>query len=76
MSKQYDTLVVTGMGNTVPRTLQHGGEAIEVTAWHSGHALDKLDKLETFVESLSLGLVEPEEIEAKAERLLEEIRKP
>ena len=75
-NKQYDTLVVTGMGSTVPRELKHGDRVLEVTAWSSGHELDKCGKLEEFVENLSLGLVDDADIEAKAAALLAEVRKP
>jgi len=76
MKKQYDTLVVTGMGNTIPRLVKEGDAEMEVTAWHSGHALDQLGVADKFIEDLSLGLIPSDEIQTKAQRLHEELRKP
>ncbi|APC18578.1 hypothetical protein BLL42_23745 [Pseudomonas frederiksbergensis] len=48
---QYDTLVVEGMGNTIPQEI--GG--LRVAAWHRGHALDAKCELEDFIRKLSYG---------------------
>jgi hypothetical protein len=52
--KKYDTLVVEGMGNQVPRAI---GE-MRVAAWSSGHALDEKLEMEDFIRELSYGDVE------------------
>lgn len=51
---KYDTLVVEGMGNEVPRVI---GE-LRVAAWSSGHALDEKLEMEDFIRELSYGDVE------------------
>lgn len=48
---QYDTLVVEGMGNTIPQDV--GG--LRVVTWHRGHALDAKGELEEFIRKLSFG---------------------
>ncbi|MFC8831560.1 hypothetical protein ACFT9I_40195 [Streptomyces sp. NPDC057137] len=54
METKYDTLVVEGMNNEVPRAI---GE-LRVAAWSSGHALDQKLELENFIRELSYGDVE------------------
>lgn len=54
METKYDTLVVEGMGNEVPRVI---GE-LRVAAWSSGHALDEKLEMEDFIRELSYGDVE------------------
>lgn len=76
MNKQYDTLVVTGMGDKVPRTVKDGTVEMEVRAWASGQALDRLAAADKFIEDLSLDLIPSDEIQTKAESVLEELRKP
>lgn len=51
---KYDTLVVEGMGNEVPRVI---GD-LRVAAWSSGHALDEKLAMEDFIRELSYGNVE------------------
>ncbi|NMX60232.1 hypothetical protein [Pseudomonas sp. WS 5079] len=51
---KYDTLVVEGMGNEVPRVI---GE-LRVAAWSSGHALDEKLEMDDFIRELSYGDVE------------------
>lgn len=51
---KFDTLVVEGMGNEVPRII---GE-LRVAAWASGHALDERLAMEDFIRELSCGDIE------------------
>lgn len=53
MSKttSYDTLVVEGMGNSVP--LEVAG--MRVAAWSNGHALRRSEELETFIRKVASG---------------------
>jgi hypothetical protein len=46
-----DTLVVTGMGSSIPRQI---GE-LAVARWHSGDALADKEKLEEFIRQVSYG---------------------
>lgn len=50
----YDTLVVEGMGNEIPRII--GG--LRVAAWSSGNALDEKAEMEEFIRQLSNGDVD------------------
>ncbi|MBC2658324.1 hypothetical protein H7A76_23025 [Pseudomonas sp. MSSRFD41] len=52
--QSYDTLVVEGMGNSIPREI--GG--LRVAAWSSGNALHHMSELEDFVRELSYGDIE------------------
>ena len=52
--KKYDTLVVEGLGNEVPRAIGEG----RVAAWSSGHALDDKLEMEDFIRELSYGDIE------------------
>ncbi|MDE1531653.1 hypothetical protein PVE90_18255 [Pseudomonas carnis] len=54
METKFDTLVVEGMSNEVPRVI---GE-MRVSAWSSGHALDEKLEMEDFIRELSYGDVE------------------
>ena len=54
METKYDTLVVEGMNNEVPRVI---GE-LRVAAWASGHALDAKLEMEDFIRELSYGDIE------------------
>ncbi|WP_313042112.1 hypothetical protein [Pseudomonas sp.] len=58
--KKYDTLVVEGLGNEVPRVI---GE-MRVAAWASGHALDAKLEMEDFIRELSYGVVDDPQQEA------------
>lgn len=46
---KYDTLVVEGLGNSIPREV--GG--MRVAAWASGHALNHSEELETFIRKVA-----------------------
>ncbi|MCO7612905.1 hypothetical protein NJH83_21985 [Pseudomonas chlororaphis] len=52
--ENYDTLVVEGMGNDIPREI--GG--LRVAAWSAGHAIDNMSELEDFIRDLSNGDIE------------------
>lgn len=52
--KKYDTLVVEGLGDEVPRAIGEG----RVAAWSSGHALDEKLEMEDFIRELSYGDIE------------------
>lgn len=54
METKYDTLVVEGLNDEIPRVI---GE-LRVAAWSSGHALDEKLKMEDFIRELSYGDVE------------------
>ncbi|WP_028684114.1 hypothetical protein [Pseudomonas chlororaphis] len=56
MSKKenFDTLVVEGMGNDIPREI--GG--LRVAAWSSGSAINDRSELEDFIRELSYGDIE------------------
>ncbi len=54
METKFDTLVVEGMGDEVPRGI---GE-LRVAAWSSGHALDEKLAMEDFIRELSYGDIE------------------
>ncbi|AVO60624.1 hypothetical protein [Pseudomonas chlororaphis] len=56
MSKKenFDTLVVEGMGNDIPREI--GG--LRVAAWSSGNAINDRSELEDFIRELSYGDIE------------------
>lgn len=54
METKYDTLVVEGMGNEVPRVIGEG----RMVAWSSGNALDEKLEMEDFIRELSYGDVE------------------
>lgn len=57
-TKKYDTLVVEGMGNSIPTEV--GG--MRVAAWASGHALERSEELETFIRNVAFGeFVNPEQ---------------
>ena len=50
-----DTLVIAGMGNTIPRIVMIDGQPVQVTAWHSGNALAAKDRMEDFIREVSYG---------------------
>lgn len=52
--EKFDTLVVEGMGNDIPREI--GG--LRVAAWSSGHAINERSELEDFIRELSYGDIE------------------
>lgn len=52
--EKFDTLVVEGMGNNIPREI--GG--LRVAAWSSGHTINERSELEDFIRELSYGEVE------------------
>lgn len=52
--EKFDTLVVEGMGNDIPREI--GG--LRVAAWSSGNAIDDRSELEDFIRELSYGDIE------------------
>lgn len=52
--ESYDTLVVVGMGNDIPREI--GG--LRVAAWSAGNAIDDRSELEDFIRELSYGDIE------------------
>lgn len=54
MKTKFDTLVVEGMGNEIPRVI---GE-LRVAAWASGHALEDKLVMEDFIRELSYGDIE------------------
>lgn len=63
--KKYDTLVVEGLGNAIPREIA----GMRVAAWASGHALDRSEQLETFIRKVAAGqYLYPEE---RAKELME-----
>ena len=48
---KYDTLVVEGMGNSIPSEIA----GMRVAAWASGHALSHSEELETFIRKVAYG---------------------
>lgn len=54
METKFDTLVVEGMDNEIPRVI---GE-LRVAAWASGHALEEKLVMEDFIRELSYGDIE------------------
>lgn len=48
---KYDTLVVEGMGNSIPSEIA----GMRVAAWASGHALSHSEELETFIRAVADG---------------------
>jgi hypothetical protein len=54
MNAKFDTLVVEGMGNEIPRVI---GE-LRVAAWSAGHALEEKLAMEDFIRELSYGDIE------------------
>ncbi|MGB4488703.1 MAG: hypothetical protein WBI95_24835 [Pseudomonas veronii] len=48
---KYDTLVVEGMGNSIPREVA----GMRVAAWGSGHAFERSEELETFIRAVADG---------------------
>ena len=50
-ANKYDTLVVEGMGNSIPREVA----GMRVAAWASGHALRNTEELETFIRAVADG---------------------
>lgn len=50
-ANKYDTLVVEGMGNSIPREVA----GMRVAAWGSGHALERSDELEAFIRAVADG---------------------
>ena len=48
---KYDTLVVEGLGNSIPREVA----GMRVAAWSSGHALKRSEELETFIRKVAVG---------------------
>lgn len=65
---KYDTLVVEGMGDSIPTEV--GG--MRVAAWASGHALERSEELETFIRKVAAGqYLYPEE---RAQDLMERMQ--
>lgn len=58
---KYDTLVVEGLGNSIPREVA----GMRVAAWASGHALERSEELETFIRNVADGQYLYPEEEAK-----------
>ncbi|AJO78735.1 hypothetical protein [Pseudomonas sp. MRSN 12121] len=50
----FDTLVVEGMGNDIPREIGR----LRVAAWASGNAINDKSELEDFIRELSYGDIE------------------
>ena len=50
-ANKYDTLVVEGMGDSIPREVA----SMRVAAWASGHALQHSEELETFIRKVAAG---------------------
>lgn len=48
---KYDTLVVEGLGNSIPQEVA----GMRVAAWSSGHALRRSEELETFIRKVAAG---------------------
>lgn len=48
---KYDTLVVEGMGESIPREV--GG--MRVAAWSNGHALRRSEDLKSFIRKVAAG---------------------
>lgn len=48
-----DTIVIEGMGDSIPMYVTFNGRTARVVAWSSGSALDDKEKLESFIRKVS-----------------------